>query len=555
MKLKENKNVAVGYCRVSTDEQADKGLSLDYQEEQCRKASQQDGFTEITIIRDEGKSGKNLQRKGIQEVLDLAKKKEISVIYVTNSDRLARNMFAHGFLRHTLRSNGVNLKYLNGQSSADDAASILADNMFASFNQYHSDGTREKTMQATEAKARAGYFPTHAPIGYINCENPNKSCEKVAIRIIMPNPKTGMLITEAFKLYASGQYNVYELNDVMNEKGLVTNRGKKLTPSVFYNLLKNRLYLGEIHWLNIHNKKGKHEPLIDEHTFDQVQSRLSENNGNRCRRRKFFWLLNGYVFCPVHNRRYTAEWHLKKSIAYYHCPAGSDCSRYIEKSDLERQVADKFKNLQFEPKFVNSIIEKVKFIFETRRNEYYAKHRGLLNRKNAHEAKLKVAEDRLLDETLAKSDYDRIRDEIKTAIATVDVQIAKLGKEKEVNIDVVSEILGFTKDIYNVYMRSTEQLQKKFIGFFFDRFEVKNGIIIKYCYSPLFEELMRLKVLTYKNHNSKKTVENNTESNIIIRPKLGDYRELNPNRFLHREPCYRYTIITIQDRQVLLYQI
>lgn len=434
---------------------------------------------------------------------------------------MARNIGSHTFLRHEFSSNGVELKYLNGQSSGDDAGSIMADNMFATISQYHSDITREKTMQATEAKARAGYFPTCAPIGYLNCPNPNKSCEKVAGKIIVPNPKTGPLVTEAFKLYATGQYNVYELNDVMYEKGLVTNRGKKIVPSVFYNLLKNRLYLGEIHWLDVHVKKGKHDPLIDEHTFDQVQFRLSENNGNRCRRRKYFWLLNGYVFCPIHNRRYTAEWHFKKSIAYYHCPIGKGCSKYIEKSVLERQVADKFKNLQFAPGFVNSVIEKVKTIFETRRNEYYAKHRGLLNRKNACEAKLKVAEDRLLDETLTKSDYDRIRDEMKATVAGIDSQMSKLDKTKEVNVDVVSEIFNFTKDIYNVYMRSTEQLQKKFIGFFFDRFEVKDEVIIKYCYTPLFEELMRLKVVTYKTHDSRKPFENKVESDFILTSKLG----------------------------------
>jgi len=522
IRLLENKKVAVGYCRVSTDEQADKGISLDYQEEQCKNAAQRDGYTEIMIIKDEGKTGKNLKRKGIQEVIGLAKKKEIAIIYVTNSDRLARNIGDHTFLRHTLRSSGVDLKYLNGQSSGDDAGSVMADNMFATISQYHSDITREKTMQATTSKARAGYFPTHAPIGYINCANPDKSCEQVAQRIIMPNPKTGPLVTQAFKLYATGQYNVYELNDMLYDKGLglVTNHGKKLTPSVFYNMLKNRLYLGEIHWQDIHIKAGKHQPLIDETLFDRVQTVMADNGGNRCRRRKFFWLLNGYVFCPVHNRRYTAEWHFKKSIAYYHCPKGG-CGKYIEKSKLEGQVADKFKDLQFAPEFVKALTERLKALFETHRNEYYAKHRGLLNQKQSWEAKLQTAEDRLLDETLSKTDYARIREEVKADVVTIDAKIAKLGKTREVDMDIVNEILNFTRDAYSTYMRSPERLQKRFIDFFFDRFEVKDGLIIKYCYSPLFDALMRENVLTYKTHESQKPVVINVDSNFIINPSLG----------------------------------
>lgn len=490
-------------------------------QELCRNAAKTDGYKDIILIQDPGKSGTSLQkRKGIQEIIDLAKRREISIMYVAHSDRMARNVVEHAFFRNILRSNGVELKYLNGQSSSDDAASVMADNMFASINQYHSDNTREKTKQSTDKKARAGYLPTHAPIGYLNCDNPDTSCEKVAKKIIIPNPKTGPLVTEAFKLYATGQYNVYELNEMLHDEGLTTNRGKKITPSVFYNLLKNRLYLGEIHWQNIHVKNGKHQPLIDETIFNRVQAVMFGHTGNRCRRRKFFWLLNGYVFCPIHNRRYTAEWHLKKSIAYYHCPCGG-CGRYIEKSDLEKQVADKFKNLQFDPVFVKSLIERLKALFEEYRNGYHAKHRGFLNQKNAWEKKLEVAEDRMLDGTLSKADYTRIREEMQMAVAGIDAKISKLGKAREINIDSVSEILDFTRDAHSTYMRAPERLQKRFIDFFFDRFEVKDGVIIKNCYSPLFDALVRENVLFYKTTETRKTIDNKVKSDFIIRPTLG----------------------------------
>jgi hypothetical protein len=178
--------------------------------------------------------------------------------------------------------------------------------------------------------------------------------------------------------------------------------------------------------------------------------------------------------------------------------------------------------LQFTPEFVDSVIGKIKSKFDEQRNEYYAKHKSFLNRKNSCERKLSTVEDRLIDETLSKEDYTRIKDEIKATIAGIDKQINGLDKVKEVNIDIVSEIISLTKDIYNVYMRSPEPLQKKFIGMFFDRFEVKDGVIIKYCYSPLFEGLMHFKVLNYKTSEFKKPIENNVDSNFIITPNLGD---------------------------------
>lgn len=537
-KKTENQNQALGYCRVSTDDQADKGLSLDYQETQCREQALKDGYENIIIIRDEGKSGTSIiKRKGIQKVIELSKNKEISTFYVTNSDRLARNTLDHSFLRNIFRENNVKLKYLNGQSSGDDAGSIMADNMFASVNQYHSDLTREKTQQATNTKAQAGYLPTHAPTGYINTTNPDKNCEKVAKKIIIPNPETGQLVTETFKLYATGQYNVYELNDLMNKKGLVSNTGKKLSPSMVYAMLRNRLYLGEIHWKEIHVKEGKHKPLVDYKTFDQVQSVLNERTGNRCKRRKYFWLLNGYIFCPIHNRRYTAEWHLNKSRAYYHCPIGGGCSKYIEKSDLEEQVANKFKNIEFDSEIIELIIKKVEEIFRERKYNYDKKYRGFLNQKNAWNAKLKTAENRLLDNTIEGEDYLRIKKEIIEAINKLNSSINNLERTKEVNIDVLSEILLFTKDIYNTYRESPENIQKQIIGFFYNGFEVKNGIIIKERYSLLFQELIRLKSINFKSQDLNKPLENKGKSEVIINTILGGYRESNPNQRNHNPLC------------------
>lgn len=525
-----NKKVAVGYCRVSTDEQADNGLSLDYQEAQCTKAAQSDGYTEIIIKRDEGKSGTSIhKRPGMREIITLAENMEISAVYVTHSDRLARNVTDHAVIRSLFREKNIALKYLNGQSSGHDAVSVVADNMFAAFNQYHSDNTREKTLQATEAKARAGYFPTHAPVGYINSVNPNKDCEKVAKKIIVPNPKTSHLVTEAFALMATGRYSGYELNDLMYGKGLTANSGKKLAPSIFYNMLRNRIYLGEIHWQNIHTKDGKHTSLIDEDTFNRVQGALSEKLNNRCRRRKYFWLLNGFIFCPTHKRRFTAEWHLKKEKAYYHCPNKNGCGKYVEKSDLENQVAEKFKNLEFAPEFVSSILDRVRTILQEKRTSFSSKQRSLLNKKNAWEAKQRTATDRLLDQTLSKEAYSQVNSEATTAIADLERRIAQLKKDEDIDVERASEVLGLTKDLYVTYIGAPEALQRMFIGFFFEGFDVESGIIIKERYHPLFEELMRINAIYYQNQTIEESLENNADSKVILKPELGDYWESNPD--------------------------
>lgn len=538
MNKNKNNNMAVGYCRVSTEDQADNGISLEYQEEQCRKASINDGYKEILIIKDEGKSGTSIsKRKGIQQVIELAKNKEISIVYVTNSDRLARNILDHSFLRNIFKSNNVILKYLNGQSSDNDANSIMADNMFATVNQYHSDITKEKTKQALDTKALAGYFPTSAPVGYLNTENSDKNCNKVAKKIIIPNPKNFHFVKEAFKMFATGQYNVYELNDLLNEKGFVSNSGRKLAPSMFYAMLKNRIYLGEVHWIDIHVKNGKHEPLIDENTFERVQAILNKNNNNRCRRRKYFWLLSGYVFCPIHNCRYTAEWHLNKGKAYYHCSNKNGCGKYVEKQNLEKQVSDKLKSIEFSDEFIKIIVEKTRNFIEENSNKYQQEKRGLENQKIAWEAKLRTIETKLLDEVIKDSDYKRLSCDIHKEIERINRNILLLEKNTNTSGNMAIEIMNFCKNIHKTYMETSEELQKKFLALCFDRFEVKDGVIIKERYSMFFQQLLELNMAFQKNTKSKKTFENQIYEMGIINPKMGGYRESNPNQRNHNPLC------------------
>ena len=57
------------YCRVSTEEQAEKGYSLDTQEKLCRDFAERSGYRVAGVFRDEGKSGTTLDRPALQDLL------------------------------------------------------------------------------------------------------------------------------------------------------------------------------------------------------------------------------------------------------------------------------------------------------------------------------------------------------------------------------------------------------------------------------------------------------------------------------------------------------
>lgn len=135
---------------------------------------------------------------------------------------------------------------------------------------------------------------------------------------------------------------------------------------------------------------------------------------------------------------------------------------------------------------------------------------------------------RLLDGTISSEDFQKIKTTATEKIAELKARIALHKKDAPVNIDVVAEILKFTKNIYETYLDAPEKVQKQLIRIFFDGFEVKDGLIIKERYSPLFEELLALKSMVYKNSISENALRIRGKSKRIINPNLGAHRGSNP---------------------------
>jgi len=81
----------IGYCRVSTEDQAKEGVSLDNQKSKIKAYCQLKDLSLSEIVEDAGISAKNLKRPGVQRVLKLARKRQIDAIVVYKLDRIFRS--------------------------------------------------------------------------------------------------------------------------------------------------------------------------------------------------------------------------------------------------------------------------------------------------------------------------------------------------------------------------------------------------------------------------------------------------------------------------------
>jgi DNA invertase Pin-like site-specific DNA recombinase len=79
---------AIGYVRVSTQEQATEGVSLDAQRDRIRAYCRLHAIKLIDTKADEGISGGTLNRPGLQAALEMIRRGRANTLIVAKLDRL-----------------------------------------------------------------------------------------------------------------------------------------------------------------------------------------------------------------------------------------------------------------------------------------------------------------------------------------------------------------------------------------------------------------------------------------------------------------------------------
>ena len=157
------------YCRVSTEEQADKGYSLDTQEKLCHDFAERNGYAVIGVYRDEGKSATNLDRAALQELLSRCTKENgIDAVIIQETDRLARNTKDHLTIKAVLKKAGTKLISVAQPMLDDSPEGMMIDTILASVNQFQSDINSRKTSRGMQEKFEQGWWPGCAALGYLN---------------------------------------------------------------------------------------------------------------------------------------------------------------------------------------------------------------------------------------------------------------------------------------------------------------------------------------------------------------------------------------------------
>jgi len=156
---------AVGYVRVSTEEQAREGLSLDAQEEKIRAYCTAKGWRLVRIYRDEGFSGKDLNRPALQEMLRDLKADGIQAVVVAKLDRLTRSVRDLGYLIDDL-FDGVALASVEESLDTTTAGGRFVLNILGAVAQWERETISERTRNTLRFKREHGEWVGRIPYGF-----------------------------------------------------------------------------------------------------------------------------------------------------------------------------------------------------------------------------------------------------------------------------------------------------------------------------------------------------------------------------------------------------
>ena len=146
----------LGYARVSTDEQALSGLGIAAQEAAIMAAAVSNGWELVGIVRDEGVSGKDLDRPGIREALARVGAGGVDALAVAKLDRLARSVVGLADLMEWGQRNHLALVALDlGLDTSTDTGRLVA-NIMASVGEWERARMADRTRAAAAVRRERG---------------------------------------------------------------------------------------------------------------------------------------------------------------------------------------------------------------------------------------------------------------------------------------------------------------------------------------------------------------------------------------------------------------
>jgi len=460
----ESKKVAI-YARVSTEEQAERDLSIPFQLERCRYHAQGKGWEVVKEYVDAGESARTDKRPEFQKMIASARAKEFDVILIHKFDRFARNDYDFITYEKELDDLGIIVESVSEPGDASTPAGYISRRMMQVISSWYSKNLAVEVKKGLQRKVETGGWPKQAPFGYVNKRD--KSSAWIEI-----DPKNGPLVTDAFKEFGSGRWTLESWAEHAYSLGYRSRRGNRIGRSKWSDIFHHRFYLGET-WMKYGDipTKGTHERLVDEDTFTQVQQVLRQHDKNKQRTQRHKYLLRGILHSVDADSPCWAETNNKKRISYYRSRQKVNGSQvFYNSKSIEDQIPALFESLT---------------ITESKRQMLREELSRFFNEEVEGDGQLKAAEARLTKLERMEKNLQRLYMEEEISIADFKENRAQIEAERSrlrTTVDGIRQRQHLIKTDFEVALQLATQFDYIYENGNFDQRRLLCETVLKRLY-------------------------------------------------------------------------
>lgn len=378
-----------GYCRVSTQRQAERGYSLDDQERRIRSyvdTYYDEGTYSLEVLRDEGKSGKDLDRPMMRKLIADAQKKKVDVIIFYCLNRLTRSVKDTIYLMELVNSCDVEFVSISENLDTTTAMGRYFITTLSAIAQLEREQDGERSKRGIMEGAQQGnYVRPRAPFGYYRDPDSNK-------KLLIDEDKAKIVRS----IFESIAYDGETVNSVATRLQAENVYGMKWNERYVYRLVNNKIYYG---CLVVGEKEylDNSPPIIDRELFEKAQEKMNKTKKSN----RYHYLFKKKVRCNQCKSICIIATGTSSTGAvykYYKCP---NCRKQISENKILDQLAVEFTQVMQEDYYtetMESLMNKHSKIKSKLNNLSYAYIKYDIGKSNVEEMMDSLNEDKSLIE-------------------------------------------------------------------------------------------------------------------------------------------------------------
>lgn len=383
------------YIRVSTEEQAENPEgSIRNQEDRLHQAvklkNMDSRFGDVAgVYVDRARSGKDTNRPELQRLLQAIRKREVTLVMVTELSRLSRSIKDFCEMWELMRASDCDFSSLRESFDTTTAAGEMVLYTIANIAQFERRQVSERLAANMLARSVRGlYNGGSVPVGYKLIED-----KPGFLEIDEPMAEVVRAAFQAFLSHGTLSHAARAMNDQDHAlRKQVEGGGGKMRLSHFtvdnlQKMLRNKAYIGVREYKvksEMKEAKATWSAIVEHDVFERVQEILTANKSRKKPHTKirYPYLLSGFTFCEAcgdhlsgksaHGNSgkvgyYEHSWATKRESCLTKKTFTCEPHRVLAKK-LEPVVMENVKRLLFERKFAEELLEEA--------NRLYAKDEG-----------------------------------------------------------------------------------------------------------------------------------------------------------------------------------